>query len=314
MMKKKNFKKENKRNWQLEIIKTRKESYYHEKQKCISFILLGTALFLSMALLMEFNVFDLLYHKIFLTITFLGLSICGVVVSSMLFVPLHLRKKQYILDLKTQACKVFFKYDKIYCQLKANPDETKENLELLNYIDKCKKDNFPAWENERDAVLSEQLIDDAIIDIHKFRKMFDESPFYSEYLMELLDVIEKTILPSIELINQLVESVPKQLEGIKQSKSMSDRYIEMLCKCNNIVASIVDNHYKYNDVLNTFRHVVGEVGYLVNAQIAHAACHDALIMRFKDTVQDVMIQNAKIELSKSIILEIDKLTRTIKNN
>ena len=101
---------------------------------------------------------------------------------------------------------------------------------------------------------------------------------------------------------------------IKHLKSMSDRYIEMLCKCNNIVANIVDNHYKYNDILNTFRHVVEEVGYLVNAQIAHAACHDALLIRFKDTVQDVMIQNAKIELLKSIILEIDKLTRTIEND
>ena len=314
MMKNRNLKRENKCNWQLEIIKTKKESCYYAKQKCIVYILLLAALLFLISLLIEFNLFASTYHKSFLVNVFFGLSICGVVVSSMLFVPLHLRKKQYILDLKTQACKVFFKYDKIYCQLKANPDETKENLELLNYIDKCKKDNFPSWENERDAVLSEQLIDDAIIDIHKFRKMFDESPFYSEYIMELLDVIEKTILLSIELINQLVESVPKQLEGIKQSKSMSDRYIEMLCKCNNIVASIVDNHYKYNDVLNTFRHVVGEVGYLVNAQIAHATCHDALIMRFKDTVQDVMIQNAKIELSKSIILEIDKLTRTIENN
>lgn len=314
MMKNKNLKRENKRNWQLEIIKTKKESYYHEKQKYILLILLGTALFLLMALLIEFDVFDLSYHKTFLTNIFLGLSISGIVVSSVLFIPLHLRKKQYILDLKKQACKVFFEYDKIYNQLKANPDETKENIELLNYIDKCKKDNSAILDNEKNVVLSEQLIEDAIIDIHKFRKMFDESPFYSEYVMELLDVIEKSILPSIELINQLVDSVPKQLEGIKHSKSMSDRYIEMLCKCNNIVADIADNHYKYNDILNVFRHVVEEVGCLVNYQTAHVACHDALITRFKDTVQGVMIQNSKIELSKSILLEIDKLTRTIENN
>ncbi len=314
MMKNKNLKRENKCNWQLEIIKTKKESYYYEKQKYILLILLGTALFLSMALLVEFDVFDLSYHKTFLTNTFLSLSISGIVVSSVLFIPLHLRKKQYILDLKKQACKVFFEYDKIYNQLQAKPDETKENIELLNYIDKCKKENSAILDDEKNAVLPEQLIDNVIIDIHKFRKMFDESPFYSEYIMELLDAIEKRILPSIELINQLVSSVPKQLEGIKHSKSMSDRYIDMLCKCNNIVANIVDNHYKYNDILNTFRLVVEEVGYLVNAQIAHAACHDALLIRFKDTVQDVMIQNAKIELSKSIILEIDKLTRTIENN
>lgn len=314
MMKNKNLKRENKRNWQLEIIKTKKESYYHEKQKYILLILLGTALFLLMALLIEFDVFDLSYHKTFLTNIFLGLSISGIVVSSVLFIPFHLRKKQYILDLKKQACKVFFEYDKIYNQLKANPDETKENIELLNYIDKCKRENSTILDNEKNAVYSEQLIEDAIIDIHKFRKMFDESPFYSEYILEMLDVIEKKVLPSIELINRLVDSVPKQLEGIKHAKLMSDRYMELLCKCNNIVADIADKHYKYSDVLNAFRHVVEEVGCLVNAEIAHATCHDVLIMRFKDTVQDVMIQNAKIELSKSIILELDKLTRTIENN
>lgn len=313
-MNKKNLKKDNKHNWKSKRIKIKKESCYCTKQKCIVYILLVAALLFLISLLIEFNLFASTYHKSFLVNVFWGLSMCSIVVSSILFIPFHLRKKQYILDLKKQACKVFFEYDKIYNQLKANPDEIKENIELLNYIDKCKKDNSSVWENERNTVLSAQLIENAIIDIHKFRKMFDESPFYSDYILELSDVMDKKVLPSIELINRLVDSVPEQLCGIKQSKSMSDRYIEMLFKSSNIIVGIADSHYQYADIMNVFKNVIEKVGYLANNQIAHSAYNDALIEKFKDTAQDIMIQNAKIELSKAIIIEIDKMNRTIENN
>lgn len=110
--------------------KNKKNSYYYYKQQnYIWFILLGTSICFAAALLIELDFFDLSYHKLFLTNTFFCLSICGVVMSSILHVPFHLRKKQYILDLKKQACKVFFEYDKIYYQLKAKLEEKKENIE-----------------------------------------------------------------------------------------------------------------------------------------------------------------------------------------
>lgn len=313
-MNKKQFQRSNKINLKIEVVKTKKESYYYKKQKYLLLILQVTVLLLLVALMIEFDVFGLSYHKQFMTNVFFELSSCGVVVSTIFFIPLHTRKKQYIYNLKKWAYKVFVDYDKMYTQFKSKPEEIKKDIELLNHSGKfLVKDSMPI-NNDKSVVLFSQMLDDIIMDVKKFREILDESPFYSENINELSKVIEKSVLPAVELIDKLAECVSEQLEKTKQPEFLSSHYIELLCKCNNKMIDIVDKHYSYDDILFAFRSVIEEGGMFGYHKDNYIVSNETIITSFEKIMQDVMIQNAKIELSKSIILEIDKLTQRIENN
>lgn len=297
----------NRSNWHIGMVKIKKESCYYASQKYLFWILVGTIILLTMMLLVEFDILRImLSHKIFVVNVLCGMFASGILLLAVFHIPIFINKKQNILGIKKQACKVFFEYDKLMIKLKVCPDDIINDIQLISYIDKCKNKEPSELINDKMLIISPKSIDKILIDIRRFRKMLEDSPFISESVNELADTIENKIFFSLELIYQLIDYIPEHIEKIKQLNSKFDRYMELLCKCYNLVFDIADKYYPYIEIMDTFRIVINEVGFSVNSRIAS---NDDLIKAFKITAQDIMIQHAKKEFSDLIVLNTNDIIK-----
>ena len=279
------------------IIRVKKSTNYYLGKKCVDWLKICAILSFAFAVIVEFDIIEIHSHKFFLVTVLLGVSASLFVSFILLYIPFYIKKKYTVLSIKKMACEIFLEYDKLFNQLKLTPDGIRKDLTSINDAD--------------NVIISSESINNITVKIRKFNGLLDNSPFISEYINEISHMIEKNVLPSVELIDRLVEAVPEYLEKINQSNQILNKHIVLLCKCNNVVADIAEKYYPYNDICCVFRSAVEEVGLSVIHQNMHLAFNSDLITSFKATVQDVMIQNVKKEFLKLILLETDDILKQV---